>query len=91
LCVVSIALGVPAWAMGHGDLKKIQAGTMDPRGRGRTQAGKILGMIGTLLSILVVLAAIALLIYWINANGNIGNRWWWGPGAGPPPGRRGGN
>ncbi|MFL5245166.1 MAG: zinc-ribbon domain-containing protein [Gemmataceae bacterium] len=91
LCVVSIALGVPAWAMGHGDLRKIEAGTMDPRGRGRTQAGKILGVIGTLLSVLVILAAIAFLVYWINANGNIANRWWWGPGVGPAPGRKGGN
>jgi len=38
--------------MGAGDLKEMDAGTMDPSGRGTTQAGKICGIIGTILLIL---------------------------------------
>ena len=44
-------LGIAAWVMGNGDLKEIDAGTMDPSGRGTTQAGKICGMIATILMI----------------------------------------
>jgi hypothetical protein len=38
-----------AWIMGNGDLAKMRAGTMDPSGYGSTQAGWVLGIIGTLL------------------------------------------
>jgi hypothetical protein len=40
--------------MGSGDLKEMDAGTMDPSGRGTTQAGKICGIIGTILLIIGV-------------------------------------
>jgi hypothetical protein len=50
---------IPAWIMGNGDIKQMNAGTMDPSGRGMTNAGRILGMIETLLLILAFLAAIA--------------------------------
>ena len=49
--VVCGPLGIAAWVMGNGDLKEIDAGTMDPSGRGTTQAGKICGMIATILMI----------------------------------------
>jgi Domain of unknown function (DUF4190) len=55
-----IITAIPAWIMGHGDLKEMDAGTMDPTGRGLTQAGKILGMIHCILLILVVVAFIVL-------------------------------
>lgn len=45
-------LGIVAWVMGNDDLKKMDAGVMDPDGRGMTQAGKIIGMISVLLAIL---------------------------------------
>ncbi|HEX5400050.1 MAG TPA: DUF4190 domain-containing protein [Verrucomicrobiae bacterium] len=53
--VVCAPLGIAAWVMGSGDLKEIDGGMMDPSGRGLTQAGKICGMIATILMILVVL------------------------------------
>jgi len=50
--VVCAPLAIAAWVMGAGDLKEMDAGTMDPSGRGTTQAGKICGIIGTILFIL---------------------------------------
>jgi hypothetical protein len=49
--VVCGPLAIAAWVMGSGDLKEMDAGTMDPGGRGTTQAGKICGIIGTILLI----------------------------------------
>lgn len=49
LCVI---LGIIAWVMGNGDLRQMDAGVMDPAGRGLTQAGRILGMISCILAIL---------------------------------------
>ena len=57
--VVCGPLGIAAWVMGSGDLKEMDAGTMDPSGRGTTQAGKICGMIATaLICIGIVIFAI---------------------------------
>ena len=53
--VVCAPLAIAAWVMGSGDLKQIDAGTMDPSGRGTTQAGKICGIIGTILLIIGVI------------------------------------
>ncbi|HTX20420.1 MAG TPA: hypothetical protein VMD27_00965 [Candidatus Aquilonibacter sp.] len=50
--VVCAPLGIAAWMMGSGDMKEMDAGTMDPSGRGSTQAGKICEIIGTILFIL---------------------------------------
>ena len=55
LCQV---LGIVAWVMGSSDLKEMDAGTMDPTGRGLTQAGKICGIVATVLAILSVIGAI---------------------------------
>lgn len=41
--------GIIAWVMGSADLREMEAGRMDPTGRSMTQAGKICGMIGTIL------------------------------------------
>jgi hypothetical protein len=49
--VVCGPLGIAAWIMGSTDLKEMDAGTMDPSGRGQTQAGKICGIIATVLLI----------------------------------------
>lgn len=40
---------IAAWIMGHSDMKEIDAGRMAPEGRSMTQAGKIIGMIQTVL------------------------------------------
>ncbi len=51
LCVIC---GIIAWVMGNADLKEMDAGTMDPSGRGMTQAGKICGMVGCIINLVVV-------------------------------------
>ena len=40
---------VAAWIVGRGDLRAMRDGQMDPNGHGMTQAGMILGIIGTVL------------------------------------------
>jgi len=55
--VGGLALGVPvifglvAWIMGNTDLNEMREGRMDPEGEGMTQAGRIMGMIATILAI----------------------------------------
>jgi len=49
--------GIIAWVMGNSDLKEMDAGEMDPEGRGITQAGKICGIVS------VALQAIGLLVW----------------------------
>ncbi len=64
LCVIC---GIIAWVMGKNDLREIDAGTMDPAGRGLTNAGKICGMISVILAcagfaiwlLVVIIAAVA--------------------------------
>jgi hypothetical protein len=51
-------LGIAAWVMGANDMKEMEAGTMDPSGRGTTQAGKICGMIACILMILGFIAGL---------------------------------
>jgi len=51
LCVIC---GIIAWVMGNSDLREMDAGRMDPTGRGLTQAGKICGMISVILNIVVI-------------------------------------
>jgi hypothetical protein len=56
-----IFTAIPAWVMGSGDLKAMAAGTMDPSGQSMTNAGRICGMIGTILAIVAVVVVIVLL------------------------------
>lgn len=65
--VVCGPLGPFAWIMGSGDLKKINAGLMDPEGKGLTQAGMICGIIasallalGLLISLLYIVLVVVL-------------------------------
>jgi hypothetical protein len=51
-------LGIPAWIMGSRDGKKIKAGLIDAKQRGMTQAGMVLGMVGTFLGILALVAIV---------------------------------
>jgi len=53
--VVCFILGIVAWVMGKNDLNEMDAGIMDPSGRGLTQAGKICGMVSVVLQIIVLL------------------------------------
>jgi hypothetical protein len=54
LVVCGPILGPIAWIMGNNDLQEMQAGRMDSSGEGITQAGRIIGMVATILSIVVV-------------------------------------
>ena len=48
--------------MGNTDLKAMDAGEMDPEGRGLTQAGKIIGIIATAMTALGFIIGIGLLL-----------------------------
>jgi hypothetical protein len=50
--VVCGPLSIFAWVMGNTDMRKIREGTMDPEGEGTTQAGRICGIVGTVLMIM---------------------------------------
>lgn len=52
---------VVAWILGRNDLKEMDAGIMDPSGRSVTNAGKICGIIGTILLGVSVLIA----LFWV--------------------------
>jgi hypothetical protein len=58
-----IFTSIPAWVMGNSDLKAIQAGQMDPSGQGLTQAGKICGIIATILNLIGVAFFLALMAF----------------------------
>lgn len=63
--------GIPAWYMGHADIKEMDAGVMDPSGRGITNAGKICGIISTILS---VISLIGVAIFFVMFFGVMVNR-----------------
>lgn len=54
--------GIIAWVMGNTDLREMDAGTMDPTGRGLTKAGKICGMIGVILAIIGIVIQLIILV-----------------------------
>jgi len=55
--------GVIAWVMGNRDVNQMQVGRMDPSGRGLTDAGRICGIIGTVLLCLQVAALLIWLLF----------------------------
>ena len=50
LCVV---FGIVAWVMGNSDLRAMREGRMDPTGEGLTKAGKICGIVGVVLNLVI--------------------------------------
>lgn len=44
--------GIMAWVMGRADMRQMDAGRMDPEGKGLTQAGMIMGIIMTIFAII---------------------------------------
>lgn len=50
--------GIIAWVMGNSDLAEMDAGIMDPSGRGLTKAGRIMGIISVVLSIIGIIATV---------------------------------
>ena len=60
LLVCGFFTGIPTWIMGSRDLKEMDAGIMDPEGRGITTAGKICGMISCIMIIVTIVVVIIL-------------------------------
>jgi predicted Zn finger-like uncharacterized protein len=58
---LALIFAIMAWVMGNTDMAEIQSGRMDPEGEGMTQTGRILGIIGTILGSLYVLALCGLI------------------------------
>lgn len=55
-------LGPIAWVMGNNELAAIDAGRRAPENRGTANAGRILGIIGTVLLALSIIAIIFLFV-----------------------------
>ena len=60
--VVCPLCGVASWVMGKADMEQMDAGRMDPEGRGLTQAGKICGMVSVGLMALYAFAFVGFLV-----------------------------
>jgi hypothetical protein len=60
--VVCLICGIVAWVMGNNDLREMDAGLMDPSGRGLTQAGKIMGMISVAFAVLGIIIWIVMMV-----------------------------
>ncbi len=60
-------LGIAAWIMGNGDLKKMAAGQMDPEGEGMTKAGKICGIISLVLAVVIIVVYVVIIVVAVGA------------------------
>ncbi len=65
MLAINLFVTLPAWLMGQADLRAMQAGAMDPEGRGTTRAGYLLGIFGTLATLLLFVV-----IAWISFSRN---------------------
>ena len=61
-CLPMVVFGILAWVMGNGDLREMKSGQMDPAGMGTTSAGRICGIIGVILAIIIVVLNIVFLM-----------------------------
>ncbi len=62
--VIALALAVPGAILGQMDLKAMKNGQMDPSGRGMTQSGMIMAIIGGALVLLVLILSV--LFFFLN-------------------------
>ena len=60
--LICLIFGIVAWVMGNADLNEMAAGRMDPTGEGMTKAGKILGMISVILTVIGIGVWVVILI-----------------------------
>lgn len=60
--------GLAAWVMGNTDLQKINQGMMDPNGRSLTEAGKVCGIVSSLL---MGLGLAVFLVFFVFAAGSV--------------------
>jgi predicted Zn finger-like uncharacterized protein len=70
--LIGLPLGITAWVLGSGDLRKIKNNQMDPEGLGNTQAGWICGIIGTILHSLVLLTCGGFITFFLVAQSSVG-------------------
>ena len=68
MCNFFLIPGILAWIFGNSDLKKMSAGTMDPEGKGLTQAGMILGIVSTALVALLLVFYVFLIVIAVGAS-----------------------
>lgn len=61
--VCCLIFGIVAWIMGNTDLREMDAGRMDPQGRGLTQAGKILGMVSVILTLVAIIIQVLMIVF----------------------------
>ncbi|MEA1903099.1 MAG: DUF4190 domain-containing protein [Actinomycetota bacterium] len=61
--VICGILGPFAWVMGKNELEGIDSGRRDPANRGSAQAGKVLGIVGTVFLGLGLIIGILLLLF----------------------------
>ena len=52
-CPIGFLVGIPAWYMGRGDLKKIQRGEMDGGDQGLVKAGMIMGLVSVFIGVII--------------------------------------
>src|SRR5258708_11588570 len=80
--IVGIICGIIGWGVGHADLRKMRNNQVDPGGEGRTRAGCVCSIIGTLVNLLLVLVCGGFIGFMISAESNAvkTTRSW-----GPPP------
>lgn len=72
--LVCFICGIVAWVMGNNDLREMNAGRMDPAGRGLTQAGRICGIISVILLILGLLIALLIMAFLVLVAGHVAVR-----------------
>ncbi len=61
--VCCLICGIVAWVLGNTDLREMDAGRMDPEGRGLTQAGKICGIISVALAIIGLVVWVLMMLF----------------------------
>jgi hypothetical protein len=62
---VGLLLGIVAWVIGQGDLEKVRRREMSSEGEGSTNGGRICGILGTFVSLLLGMAwVVYLVMYW---------------------------
>jgi hypothetical protein len=54
LVMCGMILGPIAWSMGNEELRRIDRGETDPSTRGNVQAGRVCGMVATILTIAII-------------------------------------
>jgi hypothetical protein len=62
LPMVGFPCGLTAWVMGQSDMRKMREHAMDPDGMTTTQAGHVCGIIGTVLSGLMLMGCAAMFL-----------------------------